>query len=195
MAVNSDAVLATNDLQVMYKAFDASNAMPADTVAYGDAVTGFTDLGYTSGGINLGIDQSRSEIRMDQSRFSIRNPITEANFTLGTELGEINAANYLFATGLGEVTTVAPGSGTRGHDDWELTDDFTDAEYSILANIKQHDNEVFRIMGWKMVATGAIDSTFSPDDAATIAIEFTGQPDTSTDPARISTIRDVTPAV
>ena len=43
MAVNSDAVLSTNDLQLMYKLFDEANAMPADTVLYGDAVTGFTD--------------------------------------------------------------------------------------------------------------------------------------------------------
>lgn len=195
MAVNSNAIIATRSYELWYKAFAPSNAMPADTVLYGTAITGFTDVGYTNGGLSLGIDQTRNEIRMDQSFFAIRNPISEVSFTMGTELGEINPANFLFATGLGSISTVAPATGVRGHDDWALTDNFTDANYTILANVKQNDNEVFRIAMWKGIATGAVDTTFEPDNPATIAVEFTGQPDTSTNPARIATIRDVTPAV
>jgi hypothetical protein len=195
VAVNSDAIIATRSYELWYKAFLAANAMPLDTVVYGTAITGFTDVGYTSGGLSLGVDQTRNEIRMDQSFFAIRNPISEVSFTLGTELGEINAANFLFATSLGSITTVAPGAGTRGHDDWVLTDTFNDEEYTILANVKQNDNEVFRIAMWKGIATGAVDTTFEPDNPATIAVEFTAQPDTSTSPARIATIRDVLPAV
>lgn len=193
--LNSDAIIATRAYKLLYKPFLATNAMPDDTVLYDDPVTGFTDIGYTSGGLSLGIDQTRNEIRMDQSFFAVRKPISEVSFTLGTEMGQISAQNFLFATGLGSVSTVAPGAGVKGHDDWILTDDFTDTNYTILARVKQNDNEAFNIALWKGVPTGAVDTTFEPDNPATIAIEFGAQPDNSTSPARIATIRDVLPAI
>lgn len=147
MALNADAIIATRAFKGWYKAFATANALPADTVNYGDDITGFTEFGYTSGGLNLSIDQTRNEIRMDQSFFAIRNPLSEVGFTLGTELGEISAQNFLFATGLGSVSTTAPTTGVRGHDDWLLTDDFTDTEYTVLFDIQQNDGEAFRIAG------------------------------------------------
>ncbi len=193
--LNSDAIISTRSYKVLYKVFNAANAMPVDTVLYDDVVTGFTDLGYTSGGLSMGIDQTRNEIRMDQSFFAVRNPISEVTFTLGTELGQISASNFLFATGLGSVSVVPPAAGVRGHDDWILTDNFTDTNYTILARVKQNDNQAFNIAMWKGIPTGAVDTTFEPDNPATIAVEFGAQPDTSTSPARIATIRDVTPAI
>lgn len=195
MALNSDAILATRAYKGWRKAFAAANAMPLDTVVYGADITGYTEFGYTSGGLNLSVDQTRNEVRMDQSFFAIRNPLSEVNFTLGTEMGEISAGNFLFATGLGSLTTVAPAAGVRGHDDWALTDNFTDAQYTVLFDIQQNDNEAFRVAMWKGIVTGTVDTTIEPDNPATIAIEFTGQPDTSTSPARIATIRDVLKAI
>lgn len=191
---NADAVIATRAYKLMYKVFNSANALPADTVAYGDAVTGYTDVGYTSGGLNAAMDQTRAEVRVDQSPFPIRNPITEVSFTLSCELAEMTPANLLLASGLGSVTSLAPSTGVRGHDDWALTDSFTDTYRTWFARVQQPDNEVFQMAIWKGLATGNMDTTFEPDNPATIAIEIQALTDSSTSPARIATVRDVLPA-
>ena len=42
---DSSAVLATRNFLIKYKDYVSTNALPADTVDYGAAWTGFTDLG------------------------------------------------------------------------------------------------------------------------------------------------------
>lgn len=192
---NADAVIATRAFKILYKTFDAANALPADTVGYDDAVTGFTDIGYTSGGLTLGVDQTRNEIRVDQEFFPVQNPITEVNVTLGSELAEMTPANFKIATGLGTITTVAAASGTEGHDLLTINSNFTDQFNTILARIKQPNGEVFDVALWKALATGSVSTTFAPDNPATIAVEWSGLVDTSTSPGRIASVNRVTPAL
>lgn len=193
---NTAAIVATRAFGLYYKLFDVSNAMPADTVLYGTTPTGFTDVGYTSGGLTFGVDQTRNEIRVDQEFFPVANPITEVSITLGAELAEITPANMKFATGLGAITSVAgvdstPGPAARGHDDWDVTSVFDDSFYTVMARAKQNDNEVVNIALWKALATSSMSASITADDAATIAVEYQGLVDTSTTPGRIATVRDV----
>lgn len=192
---NADSVIATRAFGLFYKAFNASNALPADTVAWGTLPTGFTDVGYTDGGLNFGVDETRNEIRVDQEFNPVSNPISEVTITMGTDLAEMTPANIQAATGLGTLTTVAAASGTRGHDQLDINSSFSDDFRTWLGRVKQPDGEVFNISLWKSIATGALATTFNADDKATIAMEVTGLADTSTNPARIATVRDVLPAL
>jgi hypothetical protein len=191
---NANSVLATRQFKLLYKAFDDTNALPADTVTYEDAVSGYTDVGYTSGGLSFGIDQSRNEIRVDQEFFPVATPLSEVSVTMGAELAEITPANLLAATGLGAVSTVAAASGTRGHDDWDVTSSFTESTRTYLARALMPDNEVLNISLWKAQATASADMTIEPDNPATIGLEVTGLVDTDNS-GRIVTVRRVTPAL
>lgn len=195
MATNANAVIATRSFNVFSKVFATANAFPADTVLFGTTPTGYTDAGSTSGGLNLGIDQTRNEIRVDQEFFPVVNPITEVSATLGTELAEMTPANLKLSTGLGALTSLSAISGTRGHDDWDLTSTFTDTYYTIQARVQAPDGEVFEVALWRAQPTGAVSTTFAPDNPATIAVEWTALVDTSTDPGRIMSVRDVSAAL
>src|SRR5690349_24876076 len=99
MAVNTEAIIATREFGIFVDDWDASNAMPADTVLYGTTPTGYTDLGGTNGGLSFGIDLSRTELRIDQLFFPIASPVDEVTITLGAELAEITPATLPRATG------------------------------------------------------------------------------------------------
>lgn len=198
---NALSVLATRQFKLLYKTYDSSNAMPADTVLYGDSVSGFTDVGYTSGGLGFGVDQSRNEIRVDQEFFPVSNPLSEVSLTLSAELAEITPANMLAATGLGAVSSQAavgsdPGPAARGHDDWVVTSSFTESTRTYLARALMPDNEVLNIALWRAQATASADMTIEPDNPSTVGMEVTGLVDSAGSPAgRIATMRRVTPAL
>lgn len=194
MAGDAEAVISGRNYLVYSKTYNTTNAMPADTVDYGDAWTGYTDRGYTIGGLTFSMNITRGEIRVDQEFDPIVRPITGRAVTLGTQLAEMTAANLQLASGLGSVTTTAPSSGVRGHDDLEINSNVTDTTNSWGFDILQPNGEAFRILIYKGLATGTPAPSFTPDNAATTALEITGLVDSSTDPARIGLVRDVLPA-
>jgi len=192
---NAEAVVATRQFWVHTKAFDAANAMPADTVVYNGTITGFTKAGYTSGGLGMNWNIQRGTINVDQELDPVLRPIQSRNLTLDSNLAEFTPDNLLLATGTGEIDTVAAGSGTRGHDQLDITSDVVEAFYSVLYDIRQQNGEALRIMVWRGLATGSPAPRIEPNNLAGIAFQVTALPDTSTDPARLAAIRLATPAL
>jgi hypothetical protein len=193
---NQDSIIATRAFKLYYDDYAAVNALPADTVEYSTDPAGYTDVGWTSGGLTFGVDQTRNEIRVDQEFFPVSNPLADVTVTMGAELAEITPANLLAATGLGTVGSVAAGSGTRGHDELVITSDFTESTRTWLARVQMPDNEAANIALWRGQATASVDMTITPDNPSTIGVEVTGLVDSAGTPAgRIATYRRVTPAL
>lgn len=185
---------------------DADNAFPAATVDYGTAwgtpagppaqPAAWEERGYTQDGINLNMTVDRDEIGADQVLDPLFRPITGRDVMISTNLIEMTAANLNLGLGQGTVTTTAPGVGTRGYDEFDLTATVSDQYNSWGIDAEQPaDGEPFRAIIWKGLASGGVDTSFgNRSTAAQIGIEMTALPDDSVSPTRIMTIRDYVPA-
>jgi hypothetical protein len=196
-------ILSGRNFKLYTVPFHASVTTPADTVLYGTAwgtpsgQTGaWVESGYTDGGLTFSAEITRGEIRVDQELDPVLRPATGRDMRMGATLAEFTAANIKAATGQGTITTLAAISGTRGHDDLDISSTIADSYLSVGFDI-QHpgDSEAFRVFGWKTLPTAGFTGTVNPEDKATIGFEATLLPDTSVSPARIMKIRDVIPAL
>ena len=189
-------VLATRNFGLRTAPWASSNAIPADTVVYGASWGGtWTDPGYTDGGINFVTNVERGEIAVDQELDPVLRPATGRDTRISTNLAEFTAANILLATQQGAITTVAAGSGTRGHTDWDQDSDIDDAFLSVGVEIKHQDGEAARLIVWKAQPVAGMSATFNGTDKSVITFEAAAVPDTSTSPARIAKFRDILPAL
>lgn len=192
---DANAVISGGNYHVYTKAHASGNDFPADTVAYGTAWTGYVDRGYTIGGIALNMGVERGEIRVDQEFFPVYQPVTSFSFQMTTEMAEMTPANLQLASGLGTLTSQNAASGTRGFADLEIGATITELFYTWGFDIRQPDGEAFRVLIYKGQATGSPNPTFSPDNAATIALEISALVDTSTTPSRVAAVHDVIAAL
>lgn len=195
MAQNVLQVFGGRELRAYYLAWATANAMPADTVVWGTTPTGWTDLGFTSGGMSLTANQPRTEIRVDQLLDAVRRVQNSRDLRMAADLSEMVALNYKFALGDGAITTVAPGAGTRGHDQLDLTGTPVETYYSILFDIEGPDGEALRLLGWRTLNVGSVNNQFRDTAAATLHIEQAVLPDSTTNPTRVFTVRRVSPAI
>lgn len=152
--------------------------MPADTVDYGGVIAGFADVGYTNGGLGLNTNIERGEIRVDQEFYPLSTPITAQSFVLNTELAEYTPANFQRTTGLGTLASVAPGAGTRGHDDLALNSTIVEIYQAWLFEIQQQNLMPFRQLMYRGTITGSPSPQITPDNPATLALEVTALVDT-----------------
>jgi hypothetical protein len=81
----------------------------------------------------------------------------------------------------------------RGYNELLIAPDIDDDYISVGYDIKHQDDEAFRIVGWKTQPSGGVSGTISAEDNATINFAVTCFPDTSTEPDRVLTIRDIIP--
>lgn len=191
---NALAVVAGRQFWVWNKAYNSANAIPADTIVYGADFTGYTKLGYTSGGLSLNWNLQRGTINVDQELDPILRPAQSRSLTMESNLAEFLPANMVLATGQGAVTSVAASTGVRGHDQYDVTSTIVDAYNTVIYDIQQQNAEAIRVVAWRGLATGSPQPRFEPNNPALMAYQISALPDTSTSPARIAAIRLITPA-
>lgn len=194
MEPNALAVVATRQFWVWNKAYDPTNAFPADTVLHGADFTGYTKLGYTSGGLSMNWNLQRGSIPVDQELDPVLRPVSARNLTLDSSLAEFTPANMKLATGQGTITSVAAGV-ARGHEDFDLNSNISDVYATVMYDIEQQNGEALRIAVWRGLPTGSPTTRFDAANAALIAYQVSALPDTSTTPARLASVRLVTPIV
>lgn len=192
---DADAVIAGRNFIVYSKAHAEANELPANTVVYGTAWSGYDNRGYTSGGLGLQMNVQRGEIRVDQEFDPLTRPVNTRTIQLRTSLAEMTPTNLMLASGLGEADNVAAGSGTRGNNDIVIGSTVADEYYTWGYDILQPNGEAFRIMVYKGLATGSPSPQFTPENAALIELQVDALVDTTTDPSRVARIRDVIPAL
>lgn len=194
---DASAVVAGRDFLVWTKPWATANVLPAATVAWGTTPgTGWVDAGLTSGGLNASINIPRTDVRVDQLLDPVFRIPTGRDMRLTTDLAEMTPENLNVAAGLGDITVVAPGSGTKGTHTLAIgasvTETYTSIFYDILVPGR---NEAFRIMAYKTLSVGNINMQFRDTTAATIHVEAAALPDTSTTPTRIMSVQEVLAAL
>lgn len=193
---NALAVIQTRDTLLYEKTYDAANAMPADTVAWGTAWSGYTALGYTDGGTEFRASLSFADVNVDQELDALYQVPTGRDLGLSTNLAEVNPANMKLATGMGTTATVAAGSGTRGHDDLAISSTIAQVFQTVGLDVRNPgDSEAIRILLYKAFPVGSPTLPFRPADKAVIAYNARAYPDSSVSPSRIALLRDVIPAL
>ena len=191
---DSTQIVATRDFAVRYAPYSASNALPADTILWdGSWGGGWIAPGYTNGGLHFSTEVARTDIRVDQELDPVLRPATSRTAQMNANLSQFTPALTAFATGQGSVTSVAATTGARGHDDYILSSTVVDAFYAIAFDIRNQDQEAIRFVGWRGQTTGSPTFDISPEAALLIPLNLTLFPDTSVSPARICTIRDISP--
>ena len=200
MANNQAEVISGRDFIVYTTPWNVNVIAPLDTVLYGTEwgtpigmTAPWTQAGYTDGGVTVGIEVTRGEIRVDQELEPILRPATGRNTTFGTTLAQFTPANMKNAAGQGTITTVAPASGTRGHVDLDISSTIADNYIAAgLDFLHPGDSQPFRVFVWKALVQGNVSAVFNPTDKAVIPFSLNAFPDTSVVPARIMKFRDVT---
>jgi hypothetical protein len=195
MALDATAVISGRNFRVYYNPYDDTNALPAVTADFDAPGAPYSDgeLGLTQGGLNFQMGLTRGEIRADQLFLPIVRPLQTADFQMGANLMEFTPRNINLATGIGSIDSLAPGVGTRGHNTLEVNEEFADQENTFLFGINQPDNMPFWLIGYRCIAIGSPQTSFTADNAAVIPMTVAPLPDTSVSPARIMDLRDVLP--
>lgn len=193
MPFNANEVIAGRNFRIYSAPYNTSNSLPPDSTDYGtDWPSPWVNLGYTSGGLQLQVNVEYGEIRVDQEFDPVFMPITQRSFQLSCELAQVTAQNLLLASGVGQVTQVAPTATARGHDDYELRSTVQPLFRSWGYDILQPDAMPFRVFVPKGMATGSPQIQFTADNAATIQLQVTALVDTDRN-GLIAIVRDVLP--
>lgn len=203
MAGNVSNLVAGRDYILYMVDWNSTITLPADSVDYGTAwgtpagQTGaWVDIGYTDGGIQFTTSVDRNEIRVDQQLDPVFRLATGRDTRVTTNVAEVTPANIKRVTGQGSTTTVAAGSGTRGHVDWDQTATITDLYQSVGCDIRQPGTtEAYRLALWKTLQLGSPQMTFSAEDKAMVSMEMAALPDDSTSPSRIVKFRKMVAAL
>lgn len=191
--VDATKVIATRDFEAYTAPWADTNDMPADS-AYGTITTPYVGAGYTIGGLGFAVNVQRGEIRVDQEPDPISTPVNTRTITLDTNFAEITPDNINKAVGLGTTSTLAPVTGTRGHNDLAVGSGTDDQFLSALYETKQQNGEAFRVLAYKGQVTGNPNIRIVPNQPAQIAFQIGARVDTSTTPARMLLVREILPA-
>lgn len=193
MSQNADEVIQTGDIVVWHKAYAPSAALLADTVLWGADWSGWTDPGYTDGGIGLNAGAQFNEVRVDQRRDPLWRPFGSRTLEMSFSLAQLSPDNMLVGTGMGSVTTVAPGATARGHEDWIVGDDSGIDVRSWGADVLQFNDEAARFLVPKGQPTGNVNPTINRTQKGLIATTITALLDESFSPPRALVFREVLP--
>ncbi len=188
---DATAVVAGRQFWVWYKSYAAGNAMPADTILYGDVIPGYTKLGYTSGGLGMNWNLQRGTINVDQELEPVARTVQSRELQFDSNLAEFTPQNVILATGQGTLSQVPPSTGVRGHDEALVTSDVVDNYLTVLFDIRQQNGEALRLAAWRAIASGSPNPRIVPDQPAILAYQVSALPDSSTSPARIASVRRV----
>jgi hypothetical protein len=191
MAGTANEVIQTGDIVVWYKTYATGAALPADTVEWGEAWSGFTDLGYTDGGVGLNAGAQYGEVRVDQKRDPLFRPFQSRTLEITMQAAQLAPATILPASGMGAVSTLAPSATARGHNDWTVGDDSGTPFRSWGYDLLQFNGEASRIFVFKGQATGNVNPTISRTQKGLVAAQITALLDDTFDPPKALTFREI----
>lgn len=194
---DASKVLATRNMNAFAQDYAEANDLPADSVDFGGdwSVDGWEGPYYTDGGLTVDVGIDRTDIAVDQEIWPVLRPITGGTITFGTDLAEYDVLNLPRAVGVGETATVAPAAGVRGHDDYDITSEFTQSFVSMAFEAEQQNGEALRGIVYKGIPSGSPSMAFGiADTKAMIRFEMQAIPgaDTATHP--VTRIRRILPA-
>lgn len=199
MPNNSNQLVAGRDVLLYTGPWAAANIFPIAS-AWGTAPAGatpvFTNWGYTKDGLHVQWRMQFQEYTVDQLLDPVFRLPQSRDLRTHANLGQVDPASMVVATGQGTSSSVAAGSGTRGLDTFLLTSTLAQNYYTTYYDIRTPvGGEAARVVGWKGRSVGDIAIDAHLQDLAQINMEHAMIPDDSVSPARIAEIRVYSPAL
>lgn len=194
---DSTQVVAGRDLKFYSAPFATTLAIIADS-AWGTAwAAPWVDRGYSDGGLHGSARKTINEIIADQEITPVLRTFGSADLRLRANLMQTDLGITQEAAGMGAApTTTAASTGVRGHTDWAITSALGIVFYGVGFDIKNPgDGEAIRFFGWRGIPVGDISWDFDLRNGNRVNYEIGLTPDTSVNPARILTVRDIIPAL
>ncbi|MET8826102.1 hypothetical protein ABZX40_13600 [Streptomyces sp. NPDC004610] len=168
------AVTTTNLIQgpgTLYTgAFGATE--PLDTaVNTTPAASAWTDLGGTQDGAKLSVDQTYSELEVDQITLRVGSRLTKQDFTIETSLAEPTLENLSLTLNGG---TSASGAGWKSFDP-NVTSSATQPNYfAIVLDGYAPGQFRRRIIGRRMLNTDSVELSYTKDKQTLIPMKLAG---------------------
>lgn len=195
---DASKVLATRNMNAYAQTYVDTVSLPDDSVDFGGdwSADGWAGPYYTDGGFTADVSIDRTDVNVDQLIWSVLRPITGGTITFGTDLAEYDVLNLPLAVGVGETTTVDPVSGTRGHDDYDITETFTQSFTSLAFEAEQQNGEAVRGIVYKGIPSGSPSMQFGQADTKSmIRFEVQAIPGAESATHPVSRIRRILPAL
>ncbi|MDQ0758694.1 phage tail tube protein [Streptomyces canus] len=168
------AVTTTNLIQgpaTLYKgAFGATE--PTDTaVNAAPAASAWTDLGGTQDGVKLSVDQTYSELEVDQITLRVGSRLTKADFTIETSLAEATLENLSLSLNGG---TSASGAGWKSYDPNVSSSATQPSYFALMMDGYAPSQFTRRVIGRRMLNTDSSELAYTKDKQTLIPVKFAG---------------------
>jgi hypothetical protein len=145
---------------------------PTDTaVNTTPQASAWTDLGGTQDGVKLSVDQTYSELEVDQISLRVGSRLTKQEFTIETSLAEATLENLALTLNGG---TTASGAGWKSFDP-NVTSSATQPNYFAVIMDGYAPNQFRRrIIGRRMLNTDSAELAYTKDKQTLIPAKFAG---------------------
>lgn len=166
------AVTTTNLIQgpaTLYSgAFGATE--PADTaVNTTPAASAWTDCGGTQDGVKLSVNQTYSELEVDQITLRVGSRLTKADYMIETTFAEVTLENLSFVLNGG---TAASGAGYKSYDP-NVTSSATQPTYTAMVFDGWAPSQFRRrVIARKVLSTDSIEVAYTKDKQTVLSAKF-----------------------
>ncbi|MER5750619.1 hypothetical protein [Streptomyces sp. NPDC002088] len=135
------------------------------------AASAWTDLGGTQDGVKLSIDQTYSELEVDQITVRVASRLTKVDFTIETSLAEPTLENLSMSLNGG---TAASGAGWKSYDP-NVSSSATQPNYFAVIMDGYAPNQFRRrVIGRRMLNTDSSELAYTKDKQTLIPIKLSG---------------------
>lgn len=189
MEVN--AVIQSRDLTLYQKSYAEEPAFPANTVAAGADISGYTKRQATDGGVGFTAQQDFTGVFIDQRPNRLYSIQGQQTVQINAQLAELTATNMQLATAIGDVETLAATVTAYGHEQL-VAGKVRPPEYNTyLLDVPQPINRLpFRIFVPLGQSEGSVNFTISPTQKGIINLVVSALLDESYEEADFPDITD-----
>lgn len=155
----------------LYKG-DYGASEPADTdVNSAPPASSWTDMGGTQDGVKLTVDQTYSELEVDQITLRVGSRLTKQDFMIETSLAEATLENLSISLNGG---TAASGAGYKSFEP-NVTSSATQPNYfAVILDGYAPEQLRRRIIGRRMLNTESSELAYTKDKQTLIPVKFAG---------------------
>lgn len=146
--------------------------------------TGWTNMGYTDGGIEIEYTPEIADHFVDQETGPVKSTLTSEQFIIRAPLAESTLANLNKAISASSLTTEAPGSGQTGKDILVVgTGALTEWALGFEANSPESQEDGTQgwrlLLVWRVLSVSAIGQAYRKGEKTLFNAEFRAQVDSS----------------
>lgn len=145
---------------------------PADTTVNAiPPASSWTDMGGTQDGVKLSVDQSYSELEVDQITLRVGSRLTKADFTIETSLAEATLENLSTTLNGG---TSASGAGFKSFDPNVSSSATQPTYFAVIMDGYAPNQFRRRIIGRRMLNTDSVELAYTKDKQTLIPLKLAG---------------------